>query len=153
MKVGDMVVRDGESLTREWLEFCHKNDVKPTDPVKVTGVSTRSGGLYFFGGDEYWNRVKFFQQPTGGGSGDAVTSPAHYQVFPDLEAIQVIASSLTLAEFRGYCLGNRLKYRLRAGNKDKLEQDIKKSDYYIELYEKHKHLCCAVSLTETKVKS
>lgn len=72
---------------------------------------------------------------------DAVKSPSHYQFFPDLEAIEIIAASLTAAEFRGYCLGNRLKYRLRAGNKDKLEQDIAKSDFYIKLYEQHKHLC------------
>lgn len=72
---------------------------------------------------------------------DAVNSPQHYQFFPDLEAIEVIARSMTQEQFYGYCLGNRLKYRLRAGNKDKLEQDIAKSDKYLELYEKHKGLC------------
>lgn len=72
---------------------------------------------------------------------DAVNYPKHYQFFPDLEAIEVIASSMTQEQFYGYCLGNRLKYRLRAGNKDKLEQDIAKSDKYLELYEKHKGLC------------
>lgn len=74
-------------------------------------------------------------------STDAVNSPQHYQFFPDLEAIEVIARSMTREQFYGYCLGNRLKYRLRAGNKDKLEQDIAKSDKYLELYEKHKGLC------------
>lgn len=72
---------------------------------------------------------------------DAVNSPKHYQFFPDLEAIEVIARSMTRDQFYGYCLGNRLKYRLRAGNKDKLEQDIAKSDKYLELYEQHKELC------------
>lgn len=72
---------------------------------------------------------------------DAVDKPAHYQFFPDLEAIEVIARSMTQEQFYGYCLGNRLKYRLRAGNKDKLEQDIAKSDKYIELYEQHKQKC------------
>lgn len=75
------------------------------------------------------------------GAVDAVNSPQHYQFFPDLEAIEVIARSMTQEQFYGYCLGNRLKYRLRAGNKDKLEQDIAKSDKYLELYEKHKGLC------------
>lgn len=72
---------------------------------------------------------------------DAVNSPKHYQFFPDLEAIVVIARSMTQEQFYGYCLGNRLKYRLRAGNKDKLEQDIAKADKYLELYEQHKHEC------------
>jgi len=72
---------------------------------------------------------------------DAVNSPQHYQFFPDLEAIEVIAHSMTQEQFYGYCLGNRLKYRLRAGNKDKLEQDIAKSDKYSELYEQHRGKC------------
>lgn len=72
---------------------------------------------------------------------DVVNSPAHYAFFPDLEAIQVIARSMTQEQFYGYCLGNRLKYRLRAGNKDALEQDIAKSDKYLELYEEYKRLC------------
>lgn len=74
---------------------------------------------------------------------DPVNLPQHYQFFPDLEAIEVIARSTTQEQFYGYCLGNRLKYRLRAGNKDKLEQDIAKSDKYLELYEKYKGLCYA----------
>lgn len=72
---------------------------------------------------------------------DAVNSPKHYQFFQDLEAIEIIARSMTQEQFYGYCLGNRLKYRLRAGNKDKLEQDIAKSDKYLELYEQHRGLC------------
>ena len=74
---------------------------------------------------------------------DVVNAPAHYQFFPGTEAIEIIAASMTLDEFRGYCMGNRLKYRLRAGNKDKLEQDIAKSDKYVELFNKWKHLCRA----------
>lgn len=81
------------------------------------------------------------REPAVAGTPDAVNSPKHYRFFPDLEAIEVIARSMTQEQFYGYCLGNRLKYRLRAGNKDKLEQDIAKSDKYLELYEKHKGLC------------
>lgn len=72
---------------------------------------------------------------------DQVKNPSHYQFFDGVEVIEIMAKSLTVEQFKGYCLGNRLKYRLRAGNKDKLEQDIAKSDFYVELYEKHKHLC------------
>lgn len=72
---------------------------------------------------------------------DAVNHPKHYEFFPGVEAIEIIAASLTVEEFKGYCMGNRLKYRLRAGNKDALEQDIAKSDKYIELFNENKHLC------------
>lgn len=72
---------------------------------------------------------------------NVVKSPSHYQFFPGVEAIEIIAASMSEEGFHGYCMGNRLKYRLRAGNKDKLEQDISKSDFYVELFNKHKHLC------------
>ncbi len=72
---------------------------------------------------------------------DVVKNPSHYQFFPGVEAIEVIAMSMTDAMFRGYCLGNRLKYRLRAGKKDDPKQELDKSDFYVELYDKHRHLC------------
>ena len=74
-------------------------------------------------------------------NGDVVNSPQHYQVFPDKEAIEIIASSMTTEQFYGYCLGNFLKYRLRIGAKDEVQQELGKSNKYKELYEKHKHLC------------
>jgi len=62
---------------------------------------------------------------------DTVNNPSHYQFFEGVEVIEIIASSMTREQFKGYCLGNRIKYRLRAGNKDKLEQEIAKSDKYV----------------------
>lgn len=72
---------------------------------------------------------------------DAVNSPKHYSVFEDVEAIQVIAGAMTEQQFYGYCLGNILKYRLRAGGKDDVMQELGKADKYQELYNQHKHLC------------
>ena len=72
---------------------------------------------------------------------DAVNSPKHYAVFEQLEAIEVIASSMTLEQFYGYCLGNILKYRLRAGGKDDVMQELGKADRYQGLYNEFKHLC------------
>lgn len=71
----------------------------------------------------------------------SVHNPQHYQVFPDKEAIEIIAGSMTTEQFYGYCLGNFLKYRLRIGAKDEVPQELGKSNKYKELYEKHKHLC------------
>lgn len=76
--------------------------------------------------------------------GDDVRRPTHYQVFPDVESIEIIARSMTQAEFKGFCMGNVLKYRLRAGKKSELatmEKDLKKADFYKELFEQHKGKC------------
>lgn len=72
---------------------------------------------------------------------DAVNSPKHYSVFEEVEAIEVIASSMTEDQFYGYCFGNILKYRLRAGGKDDVMQEIGKADRYQGLYTENKHLC------------
>lgn len=85
--------------------------------------------------------VKAFLEICHIAKGDVVHSPKHYQVFPDKEAIEIIASSMTTEQFYGYCLGNFLKYRLRIGAKDEVQQELGKSNRYKELYEKHKHLC------------
>lgn len=77
---------------------------------------------------------------------DAVKAPSHYQLFDGTESIEVIARAMTTSEFRGFCFGNILKYRLRAGKKSDLanmEQDLKKAAFYQELFNKHKDLCYA----------
>lgn len=75
---------------------------------------------------------------------DGVKQPSHYQLFEGVEAIEVIARSMTQEMFKGYCLGNILKYRLRAGKKSELatlEKDMAKAAFYLELYTKHNGLC------------
>lgn len=75
---------------------------------------------------------------------DGVRQPSHYQVFPGLESIEVIARSMTISEFRGFCMGNTLKYRMRAGKKSDLasiEKDLAKADFYKELFDQHKGKC------------
>ena len=71
---------------------------------------------------------------------DAVRKPKHYQLIDGVESIQVIACSLTRDEWRGFCLGNEMKYRLRAGKKDNLQQEIDKANEYNSLFEKYKEL-------------
>ena len=75
---------------------------------------------------------------------DGVRKPSHYQVFDGLESIEVIARSMTVSEFRGFCMGNVLKYRLRAGKKSELatmEKDLSKAAFYQELFDLHKGKC------------
>lgn len=146
VKVGDVVRRWARYRTLDWAEFCMRLRVAYGDPFTVTAVL--DGGVILDGCNGHlWDPCHFevvsissIQESTPKAT-DAVNSPKHYQFFPDLEAIEVIARSMTKEQFYGYCLGNRLKYRLRAGNKDKLEQDIAKSDKYLELYEQHNGKC------------
>ena len=72
---------------------------------------------------------------------DLVHSPQHYELFENIEAIEIIACALTESEFKGYCFGNLLKYRLRCGKKDNVKQELDKADKYKELYNTYKHLC------------
>lgn len=77
---------------------------------------------------------------------DDVRKPSHYQVFDGVESIEIIARSLTVSEFRGFCMGNVLKYRLRAGKKSELatmEKDLNKAAFYQELFDQHKGKCHA----------
>lgn len=71
---------------------------------------------------------------------DIVRAPGHYAML-GTEVIEVIAASSTLDEFRGYCRGNVIKYRLRAGKKDDAVQDLAKADFYLELFDLHKERC------------
>ncbi len=48
---------------------------------------------------------------------EAITSPGHYKVGEGLEVVDIIRAVLTPEQFRGYCLGNLIKYRMRAGKK------------------------------------
>lgn len=71
---------------------------------------------------------------------DNVRNPKHYQMC-GIETITIIASCMTESEWLGYCRGNIIKYRLRAGKKGDATECLAKADFYEELYEKHKHLC------------
>lgn len=70
-----------------------------------------------------------------------VTHPNHYMFFEGVEAISIIARSMTEEGFKGYCMGNMLKYRLRAGEKWNAEEDLKKAEFYKELFQRHRHEC------------
>lgn len=146
VKVGDVVRRWAQYRTLDWAEFCMGLNMPYGGSFTVTEVL--DGGVILEGCNGHlWDPCHFevvsisSVQESAPKAPDAVNSPQHYQFFPDLEAIEVIARSMTQEQFYGYCLGNRLKYRLRAGNKDKLEQDIAKSDKYLELYYQHKGKC------------
>ncbi len=62
---------------------------------------------------------------------ESAVNPYHYKSVYPFEVIDMIRAALTEEEFRGYCLGNEIKYRMRAGIKsDKIEEDIHKAEWY-----------------------
>lgn len=60
---------------------------------------------------------------------DTVQRPSHYNQ-SDIECIDAIKASMTLAEFQSYLKGNVLKYLWRYRHKNGLE-DVKKAQWYI----------------------
>jgi hypothetical protein len=47
-----------------------------------------------------------------------------------IETLDIIKAKLTPEQFRGYCLGNIIKYSCRANWKGSFQRDISKAGYY-----------------------
>jgi hypothetical protein len=61
---------------------------------------------------------------------DMVNAPKHYATGMH-ETISVIEEKLTAEQFRGYLMGNIIKYLTRANLKGKFDQDCEKAQYYL----------------------
>lgn len=71
---------------------------------------------------------------------EQVHAPTHYDIL-GIEAIEIIARSSTVAEFKGFCRGNIIKYRLRVGKKDDVQTELDKADKYTQIFNDFKHMC------------
>lgn len=146
IKRGDYVVRHKSHQDKFWVELCEKFNKKPDDAFKVLSVGLGNSLVIEDFGPREWYIPYFYKVhivPTKSDMSDSnmVTKPKHYEFFDGVEAITIIARSMTEKQFAGYCMGNALKYRLRAGKKFNTEEDLKKADYYKELFQKHRHEC------------
>lgn len=69
---------------------------------------------------------------------DNVNHPSHYTAYPaypayPAEVIYMVKAVLGVEGFKAYCLGNEIKYRMRAGLKgDNAAEDIAKAMKYKE---------------------
>ncbi len=63
-------------------------------------------------------------------SADNINAPAHYTA-GGIETIDYIRAKLTPEQYKGYCLGNLLKYLSRARLKNGVE-DYKKAQVYLQ---------------------
>lgn len=138
-QVGDKVIAvcDTPTVAEGWVGFVIGNRPYGGYEVFVSGVTSDEA----FFEKELELLSGNLNKKVDGIVTDAVHSPKHYAVFEQLEAIEVIASSMTTEQFYGYCLGNILKYRLRAGGKDDVMQELGKADRYQGLFTEYKHLC------------
>lgn len=138
------VRRLDSKLTDAWLQICRLINKNEREQFKVIQEHDHSYQLEGIGGG--WGKKLFEIVPTievevqTKDIPDAVINPNHYDMM-GANTIEILAAAMTEAEWRGFCLGNTLKYRIRAGKKDNLQQDIDKANNYERLYEEHKHLC------------
>lgn len=63
---------------------------------------------------------------------ESVDHPAHYGGDVPHETIKCLRAWLTPEEFRGFLIGNAIKYLSRAGKKVGAEDDIAKARWYID---------------------
>lgn len=68
---------------------------------------------------------------TAGAKADPVNHPSHYTAYP-VEVIDMIRQVLGDCGFKAYCLGNEIKYRMRAGLKGDANEDLAKAMKYKE---------------------
>lgn len=63
---------------------------------------------------------------------DAI-NPPYYQRYPK-EAIDMMMDIFGRDAVAQYCLINAMKYRLRIGHKDDLQQELEKEEWYLNKY-------------------
>ncbi|ADV88584.1 DUF3310 domain-containing protein [Vibrio vulnificus] len=136
------LVNAGDSLV---CRESYSTGVTLNELVKVTAVLDHGLNVQSSTGIHFVGRSKFsiVHSPSSDVALDAPASdpvhhPKHYEVIQGVEAKDIIQPALDsladkLTPWQAYCLGNILKYRLRAGSKDKLEQDINKALKYKEM--------------------
>ena len=72
---------------------------------------------------------KHAENPPRGQAVDMVNHPSHY-TNGKIECIDAIESSMTPAQFIGYCKGNIMKYLYRFEHKNGVE-DVRKAQWYL----------------------
>lgn len=149
IKSGDYVIRRAGCRDPEWNRVCKLLGKKSDATFKVINDESVGSAIELEGIEKRVWYAPYFElvatPPVVSESSmldnNMVTKPKHYEFFDGVEAITIIARSMTEKQFAGYCMGNALKYRLRAGKKFNTEEDLKKADYYKELFQKHRHEC------------
>lgn len=64
----------------------------------------------------------------------AVTHPLHYGGDTPYECIKVLKAWLKPDQYKGFLIGNVIKYLCRSGKKDNILQEAKKAQFYLDKY-------------------
>jgi hypothetical protein len=74
----------------------------------------------------------FIEVPEKSPTEDMVNHPPHYQqlAVEVKDIIKMVLEKANLSPYESYCLGNELKYRLRAGDKGDVMEDLGKAQFY-----------------------
>ncbi len=70
---------------------------------------------------------------------ERVPNNDNYYDIGDISTINVIRAKLTPEQYKGFCLGNVIKYALRLEHKGAAEKDVKKLFDYAEWLKNHYH--------------
>lgn len=100
-------------------------EVNPYCPIHCSPMETRGKG----GGSCPFPILKVTGSFTASGH-DPVNNPDHYTA-GGIECIDYLRAKLTPEQFKGFCLGNAMKYLSRAGKKDNEREQYKKAEWYI----------------------
>ena len=135
-----------EVVRREAVELWHAaHNCESPDRQKAEALDTAVTAIRFMGAEwlpEFGDRkpADAFETEKGDkGHQDAgerlvretVNHPTHYTAYP-VEVIDMIRLVLGEEGFQAYCLGNEIKYRMRAGLKDDAAEDLAKALKYRE---------------------
>ncbi len=66
-----------------------------------------------------------------------IDHPQRYGGDTEYECIKVLENWFTEEQFKGFCIGNSIKYLCRLGKKDDELQELKKAAWYINRYIEH----------------
>lgn len=138
-----------EVVRREAVELWHAaHKCESPDRQKAEALDTAVTAIRFMGAEwlpEFGDRkpADAFETKKGdmGHSGqqdagerlvrETVNHPAHYTAYP-VEVIDMVRLILGEEGFQAYCLGNEIKYRMRAGLKGDAAEDLAKAMKYKE---------------------
>lgn len=125
-------------MKQEWKEFPNHESTKSDIQIVTDTMYEEYRNTFGLDGmhDSDEDIVKYFEamnkQEETEFSG--VVKPKHYDVC-GMEAIDIIKHLLTDEQFKGFIVGNVLKYRLRASKKGEILKDIAKANEYEKIYE------------------
>lgn len=86
---------------------------------------------------EYWQIVK--EDAKDISKKEAVNHPSHYNQY-DVEVLEMMKRIWGEDAVKNFCKLNAFKYRMRAGHKDDVEQDLAKEKFYLDYFAQLKGL-------------